>query len=158
MTTTDFIFNIPLYQKVTDGVDQIANDLEDEYSAYGSHATFDGYNPIQKKESTYCVYLPLANRQDIWYQRSRFSVFKESNIQFCTLKCLRYGDKIELCLWIDASDHSITKVGQYPSVATIHIGQIRQYTSVLSKEDLKEFLKGGEWRRYRVICVHAAHL
>lgn len=141
MTTQEFIFNVPLYQKVVEDVDQIVADLGDEYTEYGSHVVFDGYNPFQKKDSTFCVRSRLANRYDIWSRGYRNDEFEESDIRFCTLKCRRYGDKIEMCVWLDASDHSIMKVGQYPSVATIHIGRIKQYKSVLSESDLKEFTR-----------------
>ncbi len=141
MTTTEFIFNVPLYQKVIDGADKIIADLISEYAEYGDHTTFEGYNPFQNKDSTYCVYSVLASRYRIWNHSHRNDEFEESDIRFCTLKCLRYGDKIEMCLWLDAKDYSIMKVGQYPSIADIHIGQIKDYKSVLSKEDLKEFTR-----------------
>lgn len=141
MTTQEFIFNVPLYQKVIDGADQIIADLINEYAEYGNHKTFEGYNSFQNKDSTYCVYSSLATRYKIYHHILRHDEFEESDIRFCTLKCLRYGDKIEMCLWLDANDHSIMKVGQYPSIADIHIGQIKDYKSVLSKEDLKEFTR-----------------
>ena len=58
-----------------------------------------------------------------------------------TFRCGRYEDEIEMMILMDASDKSIMKVGQYPSIADIHIGQIKNYKSVLSKEDLKEFTR-----------------
>lgn len=144
MTTTDFIFNVPLYQKVTDEVDNIVKDLSQIFheSSVCTYPVFEGYNPQQGRESTYCVKQALETRYNIGGNRNYPNLpFRANNIWYCTLECRRYGDKIELCLWLDANDHSIMKVGQYPSVATIHIGQIRQYTSVLSKEDLKEFTR-----------------
>ena len=141
MTTQEFIFNVPLYQKVVDDVDQIVKDMGVEYTEYGDHITLDGYNPIQNKDSTYCVSSRLACRYEISNHTYRHDEFVDSAIRFCTLKCRRYGNKIELCLWLDASDHSIMKVGQYPSVADIHIGQIKQYAKLLSKEDLTEFTR-----------------
>ena len=33
------------------------------------------------------------------------------------------------------------KIGQYPSVADIHIGQVKQYDKVLDKSILREFTK-----------------
>ena len=141
MTTQEFIFNVPLYQKVVDDADQIVKDLSVEYAEYGDHITFDGYNPIQNKDSTYCVSSRLANRYKILNHSYRHDEFEESDIRICTLKCRRYGDQIEICIWLDAYDHSIMKVGQYPSVADIHIGQIKQYDKLLSKNDLREFTR-----------------
>jgi len=133
MTTQEFIFNVPLYQKVVDDAEQIVKELGVEYAEYGDHVTFDGYNPIQNKDSTYCVSSRLANRYKISNHSYRHDEFEESDIRICTLKCRRYGDQIEICIWLDAYDHSIMKVGQYPSVADIHIGQIKQYDKLLSK-------------------------
>ena len=111
MTTQEFIFNVPLYQKVVEDVDQIVADLGDEYTEYGSRVIFDGYNPFQKKDSTFCVRSGLSNRYEIWNHGRRYGRFEESEICFCTLRCRRYGDQIEMCLWLDASDHSLIKVG-----------------------------------------------
>lgn len=141
MTTQEFIFNVPLYQKVVDDAEQIVKELGVEYAEYGDHVTFDGYNPIQNKDSTYCVSSRLANRYKISNHSYRHDEFEESDIRICTLKCRRYGDQIEICIWLDAYDHSIMKVGQYPSVADIHIGQIKQYDKLLSKNDLREFTR-----------------
>ena len=66
MTTQEFIFNVPLYQKVIEGADQIFEDLVAEYAEYGNPVIFDGYNPEQDKDSTYCVSSRLANRYEIW--------------------------------------------------------------------------------------------
>lgn len=144
MTTTEFIFDIPLYHEVTESVDTIIKDLSNVfYESYiKSYPTFDGYNPVQKKESTFCVKQELATRRNISGHSSFNDVPLQNNdIWFCTLKCRRYGDEIELCLWLNAKNHSIMKVGQYPSVATLHIGQIQQYRHILSKEDLKELTR-----------------
>ena len=142
MTTQEFIFDVPLYQEVVEDVDSIVRDLTIEYERYTSNPiVFDGYNPFTNKESTYGVSSALSSRynleKSIYTESRRRFVIDE--IAFCTLECRRYGDKIELCVWLNAKNHSIMKVGQYPSVADIHIGQIKQYDKLLSKEDLREF-------------------
>lgn len=142
MTTTEFIFNTPLYQEVTDNVDKIISELSVEYDAYVNNGIiFDGYNPVQGKESTYCVHKRFSTRDDIQVHRHRGNPYEYSAIWFCTLRCCRYGDFIDMCLWLDATRHSIMKIGQYPSVADVHIGQIKQYKSLLPKDDIKEFTR-----------------
>lgn len=133
MTTTEFIFDVPLYQKVTDGFDQIYKDLSTSYVSYRECAQFDGYNPYQAKESTFVVEERLEPT----------IVANDKTISYCTcaLKCRRYGDIIGLYVLVDAANKCITKIGQFPSVADIHIGRIQQYKSILPKEDLREFTR-----------------
>lgn len=142
MTTAEFIFDTPLYQKETDNSEGIVIDLSHRYDARfpESSLVFDGYNPKQGKETSYGVYKELDSRAGIESRSLASDVFAKGELWFCTLRCLRYGDEIELCLWLDIN-HSIMKVGQYPSVADMHIGQIMQYKSVLAKEDLKELTR-----------------
>lgn len=143
MTTQDFIFNIPLYQWVSQEEDseQIVNRLRGNW-INGKEVIFDGFNAQKGKESTYSVKDQLSTRYNIEsFSRPHDSPFDEDNIWYVTLSCGRYGDKIDLILFLRAEDHAIMKIGQYPSVADIHIGQIKQYKSVLAKEDLKEFTR-----------------
>lgn len=142
MTTADFVFNTPLYQKVTDNVAELLSDLSSSYNEYSSrNVIFDGYNTIQGKESTFGVKSALSTRLNIGSNSYKEEFFQRNALWLCSIKCLRYGDIIELCLWLDATDRSIMKVGQYPTVADIHIGQIKQYRSILPREDLKEFTR-----------------
>lgn len=55
MTTQEFIFDIPLYQKIEgDDVKQIIKDLTSVISP-----KFDGFNAQRTKESTYSIWLKL---------------------------------------------------------------------------------------------------
>ena len=130
MTTTEFIFDVPLYKTVTDGFDQIFDDLSTPFSPYVDSAQFDGYNPYQSKESTFVVVGRLES-----------TISANNNYYTCALKCRRYGDVIGLFLLVDEANKLIMKIGQYPSVADIHIGRIQQYKSILPKEDLREFTR-----------------
>lgn len=146
MTTQEFIFDTPLYHKVL-GEDAllIVQELSIAYSPYSPSSSlgFDGFNPNQNKESTYVVDDPLQCRSNIG-SSSRLgthSPFQYTEPWYVTLQCCRYGDKMEIMLLLNAEDNSIMKVGQYPSIASVHIGQIQDYKGVLSKEELKEFTR-----------------
>lgn len=145
MTTQEFIFDTPLYQKV-EGEDAllIVKELSIAYSPYSpsSFLGFDGFNPNQNKESTYVVDDPLQCRSNIG-SSSGFGThrpFQYTEPWYVTLKCCRYGDKIDIVLLL-AEDKSIMKIGQYPSIADVHIGQIKDYKGLLSKEELKDFTR-----------------
>ena len=141
MTTQEFIFNVPLYQKVENEdamriIKDLCNVLRPKY---------DGYNAQRGVESTYTVFCKPACRHNLEYpnhpQISTHDLFKYTEPWYVTLRCGRYDDEIEIMILLNANDRSIMKVGQYPSIADIHIGQIKDYQSVLSKEDLKEFTR-----------------
>lgn len=137
MTAEEFIFNTPLYQKVIidtgdDFVDGIMN---------VSKRIFEGYNPIQGKETTFeitrGIYDSIDNDGTVSGQY--FSV--GTSVRPLFFKCKRYGDELKIYVYVNESENFMMKVGQYPSVADIHIGQIKQYGKVLSKDKLKEFTK-----------------
>ena len=143
MTTQEFIFDTPLYQKV-EGEDalRIVEELSVSYNPYSSLIGFDGFNPNQNKESTYVVDYPLQCRRNIGSSSGfgTHSPFQYTEPWYVTLKCCRYGDKIDIVLLL-AEDKSIMKIGQYPSIADVHIGQIKDYKGLLSKEELKDFTR-----------------
>lgn len=136
MTTQEFIFDIPLYQKIDgDDAKQIMNDLSSLHLL-----KVDGYNAQRRLESTYKIkYLPTCGYNiHEWGRMSSHSHFEHTESWYVTLECCRYGDNIDILILLNAEDKSIMKVGQYPSIADIHIQQIKQYKSILSKDDLKE--------------------
>lgn len=143
MTTQQFIFDTPLYQKIV-GEDAllIVEELSISYNPYGQPVGFDGFNPNQNKESTYIVESSLQCRNNMYYhsQLGKHSHFEYKEPWYVTLKCCRYGDIIDIVLLLE-KDKSIMKIGQYPTIADVHIGQIKDYKGVLSKEDLKEFTR-----------------
>ena len=141
MTTKEFIFDTPLYQKIEGKeAEQIINDLCDILKP-----KLDGYNAQRGIESTYTVSRKPACRHNLDYpnhpQILTHKFFRYTEPWFVTLRCGRYEDEIDIMILLDSDDKSIMKVGQYPSIADIHIGQIKQYKSLLPKEDLKEFTR-----------------
>lgn len=133
MTAQEFIFDTPLYKRVSINEE---NRFIDELFRFGT--CFDGYNPIQKKETTYRIIRGMSNpHRDHIYS----SILDESGILELYLECCRYKDNLAIFTYWDASERSIMKIGQFPSVADIHIGQIKQYGSVLPKDRLKEYTR-----------------
>lgn len=125
MSTQEFIFNVPLYTKITISEDdQIIRDL----CAY--ELRVDGYNPIAGVDSTYRLIYGLD------YQFINVEDVKE--IRF---DCQRYGQSLLVYVHYNTPEGYIEKVGQYPSVADIAIAQIKQYSKVLGKQYLKDFTR-----------------
>lgn len=142
MTTQEFIFDAPLFSKAAgEEADAILNDLK------RSHQTkFDGFNAQKEVDSTYILEDRLECRHNL-EARSMFTnvglyrSFETDEPWYVSLKCGRYEDRIDIMLVMDAEKHSIMKVGQYPTIADMHKAQIKQYKSVLSKEEMKEFTR-----------------
>ena len=145
MTTQQFIFDTPLYQKV-EGEDakQIIDDLSSLHLL-----KVDGYNAQRRLESTYTIkYRPTCGYNTYrWGGNLTHSTFEYTESWYVTLECCRYGDNLDIMILLNAEDRSIMKIGQYPTIADVHIGQIQDYKGVLSKEELKEFT--------RAICLAA---
>lgn len=145
MTLEEFVFNIPLYQVINEknGYDDIVRQLKT-----GSRDTVvDGYNPIRKKDSTFCLEKGLGDlrqRQygiDVYYLSYYSDILAEVGVKTLIFNCQRYFDKITIAVFHNPDDSILIKVGQFPSVADIHIGQVKQYDKVLEKPILREFTK-----------------
>ena len=140
MTTQEFIFDAPLFCKVAgEEADVILKDLKG-YLGF----KVDGFNAQKGVESTYTISSELNCRSNIgaFYANSvRHSLFEYTEPWYVTLKCGRYEDKIDIMLVANSEKHYIMKVGQYPTIADMHKAQIKQYKSVLSNDEMKEFTR-----------------
>lgn len=135
MTAQEFIFNTPLYHKIKgEEADSLFEELED-------NPHVDGYNSQRGIDSTYTISSKLQCGKKLGVYTFHRDPFSFNEVWYMTLKCGRYGDTIDIYIYFDEEDHSIQKVGQYPSIADIHIAQVKQYNKVLPKEDLKEFTR-----------------
>lgn len=146
MTLDDFLLNTPLYAKVSekDGASEII------YSLYGNNrykTYINGYNPIDKCDTTFWLYYGLGsllsynNRDELSsYNHNKISNYDTHEVIFI---CSRYNTLFHFLVHIEESDSKqiISKVGQYPSVADFHIGQVHKYDKVLSKDKMREFTK-----------------
>ena len=124
MTTQEFIFDLPLYTpvKLSEG------DILDDLTYY--NAVIDGYNPFQGVDSTF----ELTNEIDKKY-------LKLQGTETICFQCRRYRDTFYVMVHYDRVNGFIEKVGQYPSVADIHIAQVKQYKKVLGESYIKDFTK-----------------
>lgn len=145
MTLEEFVFNVPLYQTID--IQNGYNDIAKSIVEHSSSITIDGYNPIQKKESTFCLskglgdYRAYYSGTDSSYWSFKNSLLKETCVKTVIFTCQRYYDTITIAVFHDPTKSVLIKVGQYPSVADIHIGQVKQYDKVLEKPIMREFTK-----------------
>jgi hypothetical protein len=141
MTTQEFIFDAPLFCKIEgEEAQQIWRELTDVL-----RPKFDGFNAQRSMESTYTQIYEAECRHNARYRNhptiSCHQAFDYTEPWYVTFRCGRYGDEIELMLLLNAKDKSIMKVGQYPTIADMHKAQIKQYKSVLSNDEMKEFTR-----------------
>ncbi|HEY2583970.1 MAG TPA: hypothetical protein VGI43_19330 [Mucilaginibacter sp.] len=133
-----FFFELPLYTKIK--IDD--SNLKDLMSLFNTNNNIDGYNPSLKQQTTFRVTrLPRQHATN-----REFRQFEGANELEIT--CVRNGLKIIYYVFLgynynkeDDKDYYFMKIGQYPSVADLHISKIREYNNVLPKDKLKEFTK-----------------
>ena len=125
MTTQEFIFDTPLYTKVDLSED---NPLFKDLCSY--ELSIDGYNPVKGVDTTY----RLVSGLDSQY-------IYDWDIKVIRFECQRYNHSLCVYIHYDTVQGFIEKVGQYPSVADMHIAQIKQYFKVLGKEYLRDFTR-----------------
>lgn len=123
MTTQEFIFDLPLYSRVNLSENKLL-----EMFCRVLHV--DGYNPIRGTDSTFCLSHPISSNY----------IFEEDVITLC-FDCQRYKDQFQILIHYNQKEDYIEKVGQYPSMADIHIAQVRHYKKVLGDDYIKDFTK-----------------
>lgn len=149
MTVKEFFFDLPLYQSVPkDECEDVIN-----FVTGRGHKEVDGYNPIEECDSTFMLYCSIyytvhnpigSSSLAVTYVCGKHEKF---NTYELILRCKRYGTFLHYLLQVeydkDDNDNilSISKVGQCPSVADFHIGQVRKYNKVLPEDKMREFTK-----------------
>ena len=131
-----FFFDLPLYTSI-----DINSDNVSELHYLGSaNYKIEAYNPLLKQETTYSV----SKNYGTIYTRQPTVGDYEGYHQF-DIKCVRNGYTIRtylavLCDEMDEGEHhfAILKVGQFPSIADLHISKVKNYDKVLEKEKIKE--------------------
>ena len=147
ISLSEFLFDYPLYTKVY-GEDAVKIFSELKGSSFNK-LDIEGYNPVEKCDTTYSLYYGLGCYHDYEIMNDSYSIsyrlHKVSlyDVHEVILRCKRYGTLFHFLIRLDEMDDSkiISKVGQYPSVADIHIGQVHKYDAVLKKEKMREFTK-----------------
>lgn len=126
MTVQQFIFEEPLYKKIS--LQENPKLLKELMGVI----SIDGYNVYKGVDSTF-------NLKHHLY--SSFNYEPDVSTEQIVFVCQRYGDELFVQIHYDVNEGYIEKVGQYPSVADIHIAQIRQYSKVLGKQYLRDFTR-----------------
>jgi len=129
ISPTDFYLNTPLYTKL---FYEKKGELNEYIYSYRI-ADMDGYNPINKIETTFSA---TSNYNDLIKNETKYS--ENPRIIFL---CKRTNIRFDFYLFWNQDENYIMKIGQYPSVADFHISDVKQYNKLLNKESLKEFTK-----------------
>lgn len=147
MTVKEFLFDLPLYQSVSieegqDVIDFLVKSVKKEV---------DGYNPIEQCDSTFELFCGINQSVVDGYSSPRVvsSTDKVKNLDTfeAILKCKRYGTLLHYLVHIERDENyhtlikSLSKVGQYPSVADFHIGKVHKYDKMLNNDKMREFTK-----------------
>lgn len=127
-TPREFYIEYPLYKEFT--FDESQNDAG--WSIRYSDETIDTYCP---ECGSHSIFSPSRERTDwsrtSWIGDNRFSVF---------LACSR--DKKHILYFLfQVRGRTMQKIGQFPSLATLNLYDVHQYSSVLSKEAFREFTR-----------------
>lgn len=157
MTVQEFLFDLPLYKKVQrEKCEDIIKFLT--RGGIGKHEV-DGYNPIEQCDSTFTlfcgIYYTVQNsvNDPVGLLPLEVSFVSGKGEKFNTyeviLKCKRYGTFLHYLVHAEYAEDdyehnrilTLSKVGQYPSVADIHIGQVHKYDKVLPNDKMREFTK-----------------
>ena len=57
------------------------------------------------------------------------------------IRCKRYGEILRYYCHYDVKKNQLMKIGQFPSVATMHLHEIKQYKKLLPDEKMKEITR-----------------
>ncbi len=132
-----FFFELPLYEIVSTSTETQRERLS---KILNFSDEFDAYNFKLRENSTYEGYDNYGNVKS--------ELKEESRIIGIRLKCKRTDEKYTY--YVLANKDGVVKIGQYPSLADLNIGLIKEYKDVLSEEKLKEFIRGIGLRAHGV--------
>ncbi len=131
----NFYFELPLYTEVEITLEQVAN----FHQLVSFNDKIDGYNPRIKEKTTFRVSISYH------FGRDKIDPTYFDKTTKATLNCLRSGQEFEFYFHTfrkgDEGNYFMHKIGQVPSIADLHISQIRSYDRVLPKDKLREFTK-----------------
>ncbi len=132
LTIEEFFFNVPLYSSIT----ITDNNVEIIEKILKSSETLEGYNSLKQKQTTF-------NNVTYWgnYSQSLENFKSHGGIKELELKCKRYDTIFSFFILFDTTQNTITKIGQYPSVADLHINEIKKYNKLLGPDKLREFTR-----------------
>lgn len=126
-----FLFDTPIYTNVT-----IGDEDENEFKAlfYNTYSKdVEGYNPWRKAQSTFSLSRLLTYNDREFYKNGGYGTV--------CLTCKRYHDEFIFYTYWAPSEKFIIKIGQFPTVADFHLGEVKQYKKVIAEEKLKELTR-----------------
>lgn len=127
-----FLFNTPIYTKVAiNEQDLDSSDFDALFNTYND-INIEGYNPMRKVDSTFKITRTLTYSNSVIKSSGGYSTLH--------LSCKRYND-LSMFYILYEPENFLMKIGQYPTVADFHIGEIKQYKNVISDEKLREFTR-----------------
>jgi len=141
----NFFFEVPLYTKII--VDE--DNFKSFFSLMLAKDPIDAYNPILKQETTYIITHNPAY-STIPAQKREIDAYTRDILSF-EVRCVRNDFRIRIYVKVMIVDYDeehdkikkiiVTKIGQHPSIADLHISKIKEYDKVLSNDKLREISK-----------------
>jgi hypothetical protein len=129
-TEKQFFFDIPIYTPIEINSENLSC-LKTILSPNGP--SFDGYNPFNQFESTFVIKTGLRHNSDHYLNMGGHALIR--------IECKRTNIEFHYYIFWDKDTNKLVKTGQYPSVADLHISEIKKYKKLLSTEKLKEFTR-----------------
>jgi predicted RNA-binding Zn-ribbon protein involved in translation (DUF1610 family) len=124
-TPAEFYIDYPLYEEVTFSEEQTSEGWRIKYF----DGTVDTYCPDCGSHSIFShVVSRTEYDQDAWVYNHHFEVI---------LKCSRNQAHL-IYLLFQVRGRTIQKIGQFPSLATLNLYDVKKYTHVLEKEKFRE--------------------
>lgn len=119
-----FFFDTPIYTKINVDEDDIDKMPFKALFFVTSGFNIEGYNPRRKVSSTFKISETLGFHIEI------------DGISRVTISCKRYHDEFIFYIDWNPEKRIIMKIGQYPTVADFHLGEVKQYRKVIPEEKL----------------------
>ncbi|MGV3599127.1 MAG: short-chain dehydrogenase [Bacteroidota bacterium] len=143
LTLSQFFFDTPIYEEVV--IDK-AKDKNLFLKLLGFlPESFDGYNPLQGYESSFTIHQSFqAPPVQVFYGETEIVCEKFINsggYLNILLLCKRSESLFTVNIFYNSTNNTLTKTGQYPSIADFHLHELKQYRKVIPADKLKEFSK-----------------
>ena len=128
-----FFFDTPIYTKINIDSSEITGAEFYALFFHGFQKDVEGYNPWRKVASTFTITRQLTYSDKSYMTNGGFGTV--------IISCKRYHDDFIFYIYWDADNKFIIKIGQYPTVADFHLGEVKQYNKVIPEEKLKELTR-----------------
>lgn len=131
LSLQEFFFNVPLYTPILFD--------DSNYTLFSNicdtNEIIEGYNPFKKVNSTFKNITNM--RKTVSFQ----NFWIDGGFRTISLVCKRYDQLFLFYIYFEKEKSILTKVGQYPSVADLHINEIKKYNKLLGPDKQREFTR-----------------